>query len=369
MFMREYHQRLAALRQKIRTLAIDALLVTTPANIFYLTGIVQLEGNRECSALVSEKNFHIFVHSTFFEEGKSQVKNGHVISIDGKHPLAMRLEQIGKKEHVATIGFESSDVSVAQYNRLKQLIKTITWKETVGLVEEIRQKKDANEIDHIREAAKITDDAFAYILPHIKEGVEEKDIALELEMYLKRKSDGLAFAPIVASGVGNASPHYISRRKKIKKGEMVLLDFGAKMSSYCADLTRMVFIGNPDKQYKKIYKTVLQAQEKAIAYVLKKQQEGKIATKDVDEIARSSILKDGYPNIPHGLGHAVGIEIHESPRLSPIDQDMLKPGMVFTIEPGIYIPNWGGVRIEDLLAWSDKGIEVLSRSPKHLLTI
>lgn len=366
--MNVYHHRLSLLREKIRSLSLDSLFITTPSNILYTTGIQQLDGSHECSALITHNNFYVFVHSTFLGEAESQIKNGIIVPITHENPLSKYLEKIVKEEEIKTIVFEASDVTVTQFNRLNQVVKNITWKETGGIVEGIRQIKDSQEIEYIRQAAKITDDAFSYILPFVKEGAEEKAVALELELYLKKNSDGLAFPVILASGPGSASPHYTPRRKKIKKGEMILLDFGARIEGYCADMTRMVFIGAADEQYKKAYNTVLRAETKAIDFVIEQYKKG-VGTKEIDAVARDYILSNGFPTIPHGVGHAVGIDIHEAPRLSPIDASILKPGMVFTIEPGIYTAGWGGIRIEDLFAWTDKDIEILSKSPKDLIEV
>lgn len=383
-------KRLLPLQNKLKEFHLDALLITSQPNIFYLTGIPTLPDTKELAAILTRKELFVFANSTYFVEARHQIRAGKLLALTPQMRLSHHLAQISRQESLKRLGFEASDVTVAQLQALKKALPSIRFVDSGNLIAQLRHIKDDTEIAAIKKAAKITDQAFAFILKSIKRGVREKDLALQLEVYLKKHADGIAFSPIVASGVGSASPHYISSEKVIQMGEMVLLDFGAKVDGYFSDLTRTVFVGKATEKFKEIYQTVLEAQNQALEYLRRHLGGGRlnppagggshdspevlgtgsnleIPTKAVDSIARDYIKTHGYPDIPHGLGHSLGLEIHESPRLSPTDNTIIKPGMVFTIEPGIYLPNWGGVRIEELVYLGEKGIEVLSKSPRELI--
>ena len=230
----------------------------------------------------------------------------------------------------------------------------------------MRKVKDEQEIAAIREAIKITDHAFNTIIEKIKPGTAEEDIAVELEFLLRKLgASGKSFDFIIASGWRSALPHGVATEKRIAKNEFIVLDFGAIYKRYCSDLTRTVFVGEPSAKHVEIYNIVLEAQLAAIDR-LKPGMSGK----EVDSIARDIIKKKGYGDyFGHGLGHSVGLEIHEEPRLSPREEKIIEPGMIITVEPGIYIPNWGGVRIEDIVLVTKNGVEVLTQAQKQFIII
>jgi len=215
-------------------------------------------------------------------------------------------------------------------------------------------------------AARIADKAFNRICKLIKPGITERDIALELEFYMKKLgATSTSFTSIVASGERSALPHGTATDKKIKEGEFLTLDFGCVYNGYCSDMTRTVVIGKANERQREIYSVVLEAQEKALKYI-----KPGVKGCDVDRVARDIIKEKGFGQyFGHGLGHSLGLEIHESPRLSPTSNDILQEGMVVTDEPGIYIPDFGGVRIEDLVLVTATGFEVLSNSPKELIEL
>jgi len=243
----------------------------------------------------------------------------------------------------------------------------VELKSTTGLVKKIRMIKDEAEIDKIREAVRITDVAFNHIRDYIKVGSIERDIALELEFFMKKEGASKnAFDFIVASGKRSALPHGVASTKQLEEGDFLTMDFGTVYQGYHSDMTRTVVVGKqPDKKQEEIYQTVLKAQQKATEVV-----KAGVKGSEVDKVARDIITKAGYGDyFGHGLGHSLGLEIHENPRLSPRDDTKLESGMVVTVEPGIYLPDWSGVRIEDTVVVREDGCEVLTSSPKELLVI
>jgi len=243
--------------------------------------------------------------------------------------------------------------------------------------------KSQAKILNIEKACNLTDKAFNYILGKIKEGISEKELALKIEFFIKRHGSDIAFPPIVAFGKNSSFPHHVPtfNSQLSTLNSIVLLDFGAKLNGYCSDMTRTVFFGKPTTEQKRMYQTVLKAQQKAIEYIVThleggspKRSEGhdsfevdSIKASEVDKIARDYIVSQGFPTIPHSLGHGIGRKVHEPPKLSPKSKDTLKPGMVFTIEPGIYLPGFGGVRIEDVVLL-EKPYRILTKS-SHWLNI
>ncbi|OGH06691.1 MAG: hypothetical protein A2W22_02250 [Candidatus Levybacteria bacterium RBG_16_35_11] len=229
--------------------------------------------------------------------------------------------------------------------------------------------RSSREIEDIKKACRISDLAFNFILKKIKIGISEKELAKILSKFLRKKSGGISFRTIVAFGKNSSEVHHKVTNQKLKLSDVIMLDFGAKVNGVCSDITRTVFFGKATDEQKKVYQTVLKAQEKALKYLKSSIMNQELCRGfDVDKIARDYIQKQGFPNIPHGLGHAIGRSVHQGPRLSPKSKFFLKPGMVFTIEPAIYLRNFG-VRIEDDILIAEKGIETLSKSPKKLLLI
>ncbi|OGG20494.1 hypothetical protein A3D03_03485, partial [Candidatus Gottesmanbacteria bacterium RIFCSPHIGHO2_02_FULL_40_13] len=271
------------------------------------------------------------------------------------------LTEIIKREKINKIGFEKDNLTVSEYESLKTKLPSFLTP-TENIVEEERLTKDNDEITKIKSAAKMTDMAFEYIKEKIKKGVSEKDLALELEFFLKKNAGDIAFPPIVAYDENAAIPHYLSSNdQRLTTNSLILLDFGAKVEGYCADMTRVVFFGSPDNNQVKIYNTVYKAQELA----LKKIKSG-LKTAEIDKVAREYIKSAGFPEYPHGLGHGVGLAIHEAPRLKPESLEVLKENMVVTVEPGIYLEGNCGVRIEDLVVLTKEGCEILSKSSKDI---
>ncbi len=221
-----------------------------------------------------------------------------------------------------------------------------------------------NKLSSTKKACKITDLAFAHILKRIKLSTTEKELAREINKFIRSHGAKLAFPTIVAFDKNSSEIHHKPTNKKLSKNQFIMFDFGAKFNGYCSDMSRTVFFGKATKEQKKIYNTVLTAQKMAIDKI-----KPNCKTYEIDKIAREYIYKKGFNPIPHSLGHGVGKKVHEDPKISPASADVLKNEDIFTIEPGIYIKNYGGVRIEDMLVLTAKSPKLLTTSPKHLIEL
>lgn len=369
---------------------IETLLVTNPDNIFYLSGF-QLHDNapgREAFLLISaHQNLFITDGRLIGHARESLDKKFFVVERNHDVSTIRIVKEFLKKHGLKKLGFEKNNLTVAELERFNAGLKEIKLVGTEGIIEKLRLKKNKVEINKIKKAAEITDWVFSTLIPFIKPGRTEMELVWKIKTLFNQSGAKEAFEPIIASGKGSAIPHYTSINKKLKKGELVLLDFGAKYMGYCSDMTRVIFLGKADTKTQNIYDIVLKAQKQAINQLSKKSRRSdqdvggrdpdtikssgqkSISAKEIDRIARSYIIDSGFSSIPHGLGHGVGISIHEDPRLNPKNINTLSEGMVFTAEPGIYLKGWGGIRIEDLIHWGKNGVEILSNSPKELIEI
>ena len=240
------------------------------------------------------------------------------------------------------------------------------WIPLAGRVDRLRRIKTPEEIGYMRRAEEIGDEAFEALLPLLKPGMTELEAAAELEYQMKKRgAEGFSFDTIMASGIHSSMPHAIPSGKKLEAGDFITMDFGCTYQGYCSDMTRTVVMGKADEKQKEMYGIVLRAQRAALELI-----RAGLPGSRVDREAREIIEKAGYGDcFGHGLGHSVGLYIHEEPRLSPSDDTILEPGMIETVEPGIYVPGFGGVRIEDMVAVTEDGCENLTRSPKELLEL
>lgn len=352
------------LREEIKSAGLDGLIVTAPANIYYLTGISNFD---------VEKGFMLIVTATDWKLVTSRFYQARVENVCPPNNLAYvdRGGSISKSaaffvKNNTRIGFDPDDVSYAKFAAIKKAFKQRKILPSPGIIEKLRVIKNADEMRLIKKAAAITDKAFTALTKLIKPGVTE--IALKrkiIEMMQDMGASGGSFDPIVASGKNAADPHYESANKKIKTGEMVLIDMGARYKNYDADMTRMVFVGNATSRFREVYNMVLETQEKALKDCVL----GAAVTDIYDNCVANFKHYGQEDYFTHGLGHGVGIDIHEEPSLSPGGTGELENGMVFTIEPGLYYPGWGGVRIEDLCAMSQGRVQRLSRAPKRLIEV
>lgn len=355
---------------------ISAFLVSNFYNVGYLSGFFPLSPQeREVCLLLTKDKFFLITDGRYIGEVKAQKTGFTCLATTPTQGFFKAIASLCQKLKIKKLGFEKQNLTFAEYGKLKvyQLIPT------ENLVEEKRAIKDTHELKSIKKACQIADQAFSHLLGFLKPGMTEKEVADEIEWFIRKKGAcDLSFDPIVASGSNSAFPHHRSGNKKLQKKDVILLDFGAKVESYCSDMTRVVFLGKASSEQKKVYQTVLEAQKRAVEQLSnltmkqwsnKTMKQSPIKTSDIDHIARSYITSHGYPTIPHGLGHGVGLCEHETPHLSPKSRDILKPGMVFSVEPGIYIPGKFGVRIEDLVALTPSGPQILTKNPKKIIEI
>lgn len=349
---------------------IDALFVTNPTNIYYLTGFAGVSPTeREAFVLVTKTSLFLFT-SALYKESAQKLQTPHLIwkEIHKDNPVSTQLSHICESSHIKRLGFEDTNLTVAEYTRIQDVLEHIALIPSKDRVESQRMIKQKHEIKHIRTAAHLTDRCFTYILPMIKPGVTESFIAAEITSFFREFGAENAFSPIVAFGKNTSMPHYgLSHLSKTacQTNDIVLLDFGARVNGYCADMTRMVFVGTPKPEWIEAYTAVLTANQKAIELLKNGQRNG--AT--LDAAAQEILAEANLPVYPHSLGHAVGLDIHEAPRLTVKKEEQLKPNMAVTIEPGTYIEGSYGIRIEDLILVQKTGVETLSRSHKELTIV
>lgn len=334
----------------------DTLLITCPANIRYLTGFVGVD-KRDSYLLLIQAKKYLLTTSLYLEAAKN-LKDVIVVEISKEKPIEKEVAKLTDR-----IEFEENDLTVGEYNKLKKFIKKLI--PTKNRIEKMRMIKRPDEIENIRAAAKLTDQCFTYILRRIRPGVTERRLAWEIESYIRYRGAECAFSPIVAFDKNSSQPHYQPGSDLRRPQGLTLLDIGARVNGYCADMTRVVFMGKPKDEWVKAYKAVLEAQQKALDLLRSGERNG--AT--LDKQARKVIEKANLPGYQHSLGHNVGLDIHETPRLTVKKDAALRPGMVFSIEPAIYIQGQYGIRIEDLVLLKRNSIEVLSKSSKEIVIL
>lgn len=339
---------------------VAAFYITNPENRFYLSGFTGTTG----ALLLCRNKSYLLTDFRYTGQASRECPGFKIIEALGSYTEA--IAAIMKDNGLSSLGCEGDNLTYNQFQALKDNLNGIEIKPVSGLVEGLRICKDDAEIKSIEEAVRLADQAFEQILPVIRPGVSEREVALQLEYTMRRMgADGVAFKIIVASGHRSALPHGVASSKMIREGDLVTLDFGAVYRGYHSDITRTVVLGRPIQKQKEIYSIVLEAQMNAIAAL-----RSGVQASDVDRAARKIIESRGYgERFGHSTGHGVGLNIHENPRLSSKDNTTLEAGMVVTVEPGIYLPDWGGVRIEDTVLVEDGGCRVLTRSPKDRLMI
>ncbi len=350
------------IREMMKKLDIDGLFLTNLYNIRYITGFTGTTG----LALISKDKNYFFSDFRYKEQGKLQVeKNGFEFVEVARGAIDLVGEYI-KKCELKKVGFEDLDITVDYYMNMKKVFDV----ELVGVqnnIKMIRMCKTEKEIEVIKKAIQISDIAFTETLNIIKEGVTEKEIAAYLE-YIQRKNgaESTSFATIVASGYRSAMPHGVASDKKIGKNEFITMDFGCYYDGYVSDMTRTIFYGDEiTEKHKEVYNTVLEAQLLGVNNI-----KSGMKTNEIDELVRDYISNKGYGEyFGHGLGHGIGLEIHEMPYLSPKSNIELVENMIVTIEPGIYLESFGGVRIEDDVVITKKGCEILNKTTKELIVL
>jgi len=352
------NKRLQNLKELMRKKNIEAFVIYKPVNVTYITGFT----GDDSVAFVTHDRAIFITDGRYTEQAVKEVKNFEVI--EHKNGIKEVLKEYIKTLGIKKLAFEES-VSYGQYRELKEFLEIDLIPE-VNVVETLRMVKDDQEIENIKKAQNITDKAFEYLLNFIKVGMTEKEVALELEYFMKKQgAEALSFDTIVASGKRSSLPHGKASEKVIEEGDFVTIDFGCKVNGYCSDMTRTIVMGRASEKQKEIYNIVLEAQQKAIDNL-----KAGLMAKEADLLARSLIEEKGYGKyFTHSLGHGVGLEIHEAPSLSFKKEEILKERVVVTVEPGIYIPDFSGVRIEDMVLLKEDGVINLTKSPKYLIEL
>lgn len=353
-------ERIERLARVLADAELDGLLITRPSNRQYVTGFSGSAG----TVLVTADGAWLFTDFRYEEQAAQQAPDVTVVRIS--RDLEQRVAEVLAKARVSRLGFESDHAvyDAVQSWRNEWAAELVPRK---GLVEKLRAIKDDGELEAIARSVRITDQAFAEVLPVIRPGVTERAIARELSHAIAGLGgDGLAFDMIVASGPRGALPHGRASDRVIEHGDLVTIDVGTYVDGYASDMTRTVAVGAVDERQREIYQLVLSAQEAGVEAV-----RPGLTGAEVDRAARDIIVSAGYgEHFGHGLGHGVGLDVHEQPGLSPHAQEtVLSPGMVVTVEPGIYIPGWGGVRIEDIVVVTEDGARVLTGTTKELLVL
>ena len=354
-------ERLSTLKKQLKRQGLDGVIISSVSQILYLSGFAFSNYEREAYLIITKEKQYLVTDGRY-QEAVQKLADFDLVIRSADLPFKKILKVLIKNHQISVLGFEEDDLLVKEFGMISKLVKETKPLKNVSL----RSIKSRDELKAIREACLLTDQAFLKILSKIKQGITEKELAFELEYFIKRSGAETSFDTIVAFGKNSSVPHHKTGVTKLKNQNIILLDFGVKLNNYCSDFTRTVYFGKAPSKFKKMHQTTLQAQKKAADFI-NSTKNPKAA--DADNIARSYIKSKGFPFIPHSLGHGVGLKIHEHPSLSPKSKDVLKEGMVFTIEPGIYQPGYGGVRIEDTFVLEDHGLTALTKSPKDLIEI
>lgn len=349
-------QRIELLRQRLLERGIPYLLVTKPENRFYLSSFTGTTG----VLLIGQHTADFLTDFRYVEQVKEQCPHLNVVRVEQGSVFGV-VSEVLRNYNGNKLGFEDEHLTVKEYHELQDKLQGLALEGCSGVVEELRLVKDASEIETLRKAMSIGDQAFAHVLQYIKPGVSERELALELEFFMRQQgASGTAFETIMASGPRSALPHGVASARKLQSGDLLTMDFGCVYKGYHSDMTRTVVLGQANPKQEEIYHIVLEAQMAALAAI-----KAGVTAKEVDAVARKIITDRGYGEFfGHGTGHGVGLAIHESPRLNTRDETVLEKGMVVTVEPGIYLPQWGGVRIEDSVVVTENGCEILTSSPK-----
>lgn len=351
-------KRIETLREYMGKNNISATWVTKPEDIYYYSGFTGSTG----SALITEGALYFFADFRYTKQVSQQCVGYTIKEVSAKKNTMDHLKELV----VGTLAYEDQYMSVSEYNALKSAIleeRLVPLKNTITV---LRAIKDEEEIVNLRQAAAIADKGFLHVLDIVKPGMTEKELALELEFFMRKQgASGLSFTTIVASGIRSSMPHGVASDKVIEKSDMLTLDFGCMYNGYCSDMTRTFVVGTADERQKELYNIVLETQLKVLEAI-----KPGAHCKEIDALSREIIGGYGYGEFyGHGLGHGVGLEIHELPVLNGTSEFVLEENMVVTDEPGIYLPDFGGVRIEDTVLVTKDGYDLISRSTKEFIEI
>ncbi|NLN21586.1 MAG: aminopeptidase P family protein [Syntrophomonadaceae bacterium] len=354
-----YQKRLQQLCHILKEQHLESLLVAKPENVLYISGFYGGEG----VLLITRQKAYLFADSRYIEQARQEAPFCEFILV--KKYFTEALGKVAETEGIQVMAFEKDHLSYQQWEQLRNSFSG-KLQPVSGLIEKLRLVKDESEIALLREAGAITASAFRYILGEVHPGQTELEIAGMLEFFMRRQGSGpLAFETIIASGKRGALPHGTASAKKVQRGELITMDLGATYHGYAGDLTRTICLGTVSDRQREIYELVREAQERGINTV-----RAGVRAEEVDAVVRGFFEQHGYAEyFMHSLGHGVGLAVHEAPRLARGEDTILEPGMVITIEPGLYIPDWGGVRIEDTVLVKEDGCEILTPVTKNLIVL
>ncbi len=350
--------RVERLKELFDTKGIDGMMITKAENRRYITGFTGSAG----IAIISKDRNILITDFRYLEQAAEQAPDFEIHDVT--KDISVNVKEIVTELGIKKLGFETQGMNYFEYRLYHRQLQDITEMVPLdGITEELRIIKDESEIALLKKAAEIADAAFEHIVTFIKPGLTELEVSLELEHFMKiNGSEKNAFDIIVASGPRSSLPHGIASDRVIQSGEFVKMDYGAVYKGYHSDITRTVVVGEPTEKMLEVYGIVKKAQQTVLEQI-----KAGMTTVEADAIARDIITEAGYgSNFGHGLGHGVGLQIHEDPRVSPKETSILREQMIVTVEPGIYIPHWGGVRIEDDIVITRDGCRVLTSATKEL---
>lgn len=342
-------------------LKLDALLISNGNNMRYVSGFAGETGY----LYISKKHHMVITDFRYTYQAEAEAEGYEIITI-GSGGYEEAINDILRGDNVKRLGFESKDLLFSRYQDLKNKLDVDELLPIKDEITRLRRIKTPNELEYIKQAEGIGDKVFTEILTFIKPGMTELEVAARIEYLLKLYGgEKLSFSAIVASGVNSSMPHAVPTVKKIENGDFLTMDYGCVYEGYCSDMTRTIVVGKASDKQKEIYNIVLEAQLAALDVI-----KAGLKGKDVDKVARDIIYNAGYEGcFGHGLGHSVGLFIHEDPRLSPSEEGIIEAGMIETVEPGIYVRGYGGVRIEDLVVVTEDGYENYTHSDKSLIEL
>ncbi|OPX23447.1 MAG: hypothetical protein B1H03_01450 [Planctomycetales bacterium 4484_113] len=348
-----YQSRIDALRHTLASLHLDALLVSYLPNIFYLSGFT----GTTAWILVGKKQLLFLTDSRYHERFREEVFPEYELVDFYQESVGAKLSEVAKRFGWRRVGFEAQHLSYAEAEEMRQQAAECELSPRSGIIESMRLCKDEEEITRIREAIRIKEEVFQELMGALTTGVTEADMAAEFEYRIRKRGvQAASFSPIIAFGPNSAKPHAGFSEQELIPGVPLTFDLGVVYEGYCSDMTRTVFYGGASPGWEEIYGIVRNAKESAAAAAAPG-----VACAEVDRVARDLITAEGYgSNFGHGLGHGVGVEVHEQPRVNSRSKEVLQPGMVFTIEPGIYVPGQGGIRIEDMYLVTERRVERLN---------
>ena len=356
-----YSARQEKLKSVLSDQEMDGIILTNLTSIRYICGFT----GSAATCLILPENQYFISDGRYAEQSKEQVSGLSCIIENLSHLELMGAKKRNLIPNGLKLGYEGDHLSVTQYNTMVDLFSKTDWVCTKGILEDLQAVKDKSEINAIRTAVEITDAAYEKVIPLVGEGITEKEIANELVMFYRREADGEAYPPIVAGGPNSALPHAVPSDREFRKGDFIVIDAAAKYAGYHADMTRTPVLGKATEKHHEIYSIVKEAQETAVSAA-----KAGASCKELDAIPRNIIDENGYGEyFNHGTGHGLGLEIHTQPRLSKLSDQYLAVNNVVTVEPGIYLPGWGGVRIEDDIIIEENGCEVLNTTTRELVVL